>query len=468
MTIELKGFFLPGSSWPSTVYEQEGCRILLPRLSPDGVRQAVDRAMETAADTLPAYSADDLASIFDQTAARWREPSEKRRRISRAIAGLTGLSPEVVEASIEVEQSNCNREDILAAVNRDLGDHRCLDGFVPEDRLGGWTRAIGPKLTGAVLTSNVPGLSYLSIVRALVVKSPLVAKLSRFEPIFGPAWLETLAEVEPRLASCVAMFCWPGSDPELEEAMLEQAEALMVYGGPESIAHYRQAFGRRLRLVEHGHKVGVALIGREALSDERSAEELAQRIALDTAMFDQRACVSPQILFVERGGLPTRSFAALLHAALNRLAEELPRSATTLDTAAGLAQEINLESFAAAQDPGKEILTGAGGIVVHESEPVFQGVLPLRYLRVCPVEGLDEALEIMAPYATTLQNVGLAAEGRALELAEKLARLGASRIVAPGSMHRPSMRWKHDGLAPFASLVRWTDMEMLDSFGGSP
>jgi hypothetical protein len=467
MSIELNGFFLPGFRGRTEPRMIGGCRIHMPVLQADDVRLAVDWLLEAAERTLPGYSTDDLAEIFARTAEQWGQPSEQRRRIALAISGLTGLSPAVVEKSIDVEQSNCRRQDLLAALDRDLGDHRCLDQFVSDERLGGLTRAFGPKLTGAVLTSNVPGLSYLSIVRALMVKSPLAAKLSRFEPIFGPAWLQTLAEVEPPLAECVALFCWPGQQPELEGAMLNQAERLMVYGGPETTAHYREAFGPRLRIIEHGHKLGLGLIGREALNDEASAAWLAERVALDTVMFDQRACVSPQMLFIERGSaVSSKRFASMLSQAMSDLAAELPFGSLSLDAKATLAQELNLEHFAAAQTEEKAVFQGTGCVVVHESEPRFKGVLPTRFLRVCPIDHLESVFELLRPHGQALQNVGLAAGRRAPELAEQLAGIGVSRITALGSMHKPSMRWKHDGLAPFADLVRWTDVEMLDLPGG--
>lgn len=458
-------FHIPGYAGDVMVRTVAGQELLFPRLTPGDVREAVERVRTRGAEVLKAYRADDLARIFEQAARTWRAPSPRRRALAAAMAGLTGLGPEVVEASVAVEQGNCVAQDILAALDRDLGDRRALDGFVHDPRLGNMTRATGYPLVGAVLSSNVPGLSYLPIVRAFMVKTPLAAKLSSREPLFGPAWMETVAGVAPDLAECAALFCWQGgSAPGLEEAMLENAPAMMVYGGPETERHFRKAYGQTKRILVHGHKIGVAMAGREVLGSTAAARNLAGKLALDVAMYGQQACISPQVLYVERGGaVGTEAFAAMVADALAGLEASLPQGELGLDAAAALSQERRLLQFEAGGDPSVRVFIRGGATVVHHGGPGFDSSLPLRFLRVYPLDDLRQVAPLLAPHGRYLQNVGLAAgKDRTLELAEALAASGVSRISGLGAMHKPSMRWKHDGMGPYADMVRWTDMEMLN------
>jgi hypothetical protein len=458
----VKGFYIPGYDGGILSVEAGETRILLPRLTPDDVARAVARLMERGLSVLRTYTTDDLASIFGRVADQWLKPSAEKAAVVGAISDLTGLSPRVVEASINVEQGNSGREAILAALNRDLGDYRALDGFVHDADLGGMTRAVGPDLVAAVLTANVPGLSYLPIVRSLMVKSPLAAKLSTGEPVFGPAWIESLAWLEPPLAECAVLFCWAGGNPDLERQLFAPAQVITLYGGPNAVRELRERIGPHKKILVHGHKIGLVLVGKEALDGKESAVELAGRVALDVAMFDQRACIAPQILYAERGGrVGTEEFASMIAASLERLEHELPPGRMSLDTAATLAQERNLALFEAAQNGSRAVHIQGASTVTHEAGAVFLGVLPTRFLRVCSVDRLEEVFPIIEPHGPALQNAGLAvASGRMLSIAEGLARAGVSHITSPGMMHRPTMRWRHDGMAPFGEMVRWTDIEM--------
>jgi hypothetical protein len=74
---------------------------------------------------------------------------------------------------------------------------------------------------------------------------------------------------------------------------------------------------------------------------------------------------------------------------------------------------------------------------------------------------LHDVIDILRPFSQYLQNVGIEAnDERLAELADKLGAIGVSRVTSPGLMHRPSMRWKHDGISTFSDLVRWIDIEL--------
>jgi hypothetical protein len=464
-TMPLRCFHIPGYAGRLEHTTVAGVDLLWARPTPEDVHRAVDHITTKGADILRAYTVDDLARIFETAARTWLAPSPRRRRLATVLVELTGLGLEVVEASLAVEQGNCLAADILAALDRDLGNRRALDGFVHDPGLGAPTRALGPSLVGAVLSSNVPGLSYLPLVRSLLVKAPLAAKLASREPLFGPAFLESVAEVAPDLAHCVALFCWSGGrEPELEAAMLEAAPVLMVYGGPDTERHFRRTYGETRRIIAHGHKIGLAMIGREALASPEAARDLAKRMALDVAMYGQQACISPQDLYVETGGtVDVPTFAEMLADALAALEATLPQGPLVLDTAAAVAQERCLARFEAAADPRARVFTRAGATVVLHAGLDFASALPARFLRVYPVGDLFQVLPLIAPHGRYLQNAGLAVGvDRRASLVEALARCGLARVCAIGAMYRPSMRWKHDGIGPYAEMVRWTDLEMLE------
>jgi hypothetical protein len=462
MKVKMDGFHIPGFQGETFTRTLPSTRILLPRLTADDVTRATDHLLGRGRDILSTYTTDDLAEIFGMAADFWQHQSDLKMEVIVAISDLTGLSRMVVCRSISVEQGNSSRQDILAAMDRDLGSHHCLDRFTHDPHLRGQARAHGPRLTSAVLTANVPGLSYLPMVRALMVKSPLIAKLASNEPIFGPAWIKSVADIEPPLAECVALCQWQGAHDLLQKAMFEPAEVAILYGGEQTCRSLREVIGPHKKIIEHGHKIGLLMVGDEGLSDLAAARDLARRIALDVAMFDQRACVAPQILYAERNHpVSTLELTALIEEALIDLEKDFPPSTLSVDTGASLAMARNIALFESAQHEKMELFARSSATLIHEKDATFSTVLPTRFLRVCPVDDLAQVVDILRPFESYLQNVGIeSSPAKLAELAEKLSAIGVSRLTRPGLMHRPSMRWKHDGISTFSDLVRWTDIEL--------
>ena len=68
-----------------------------------------------------------------------------------------------------------------------------------------------------------------------------------------------------------------------------------------------------VRFLAYGHKLSFGVIGREMLTAEQAAQ-LVRQAAYGVSVFDQQGCVSPHLLYVERGGagVAQREFADLL------------------------------------------------------------------------------------------------------------------------------------------------------------
>ena len=75
--------------------------------------------------------------------------------------------------------------------------------------------------------------------------------------------------------------------------LTDAVEAVIVYGTDETVTTVKRQVPAKVRVIERGHRISVAIIAEE-FADERTAELLA----LDIARFDQRGCLSPRICFV--------------------------------------------------------------------------------------------------------------------------------------------------------------------------
>jgi hypothetical protein len=196
---------------------------------------------------------------------------------------------------------------------------------------------------------------------------------------------------------------------------------------------------------------------------ERMARDTALAAARAVAIFDQKGCVSPHVIFVEEGGETTPSdWAEMLAVALEEVEDSLPSGPLSPEEGAALQQ------FRGAAELDESL---GRGRVIHGREQApwtvrFRpgGELELsclnRSVTVIPVRDAKEVVDALKPWGPHLQTVGVTGVGgRLRELLEELVRLGVSRVVELGEVPWPSPWWHHDGVGPLQALVRWTDVE---------
>ncbi|MBZ4320472.1 acyl-CoA reductase [Streptomyces huiliensis] len=435
-----------------------------------GEWRAVGEGLRAAHESLRALPVAEIVGAFDETCSRWADRDfVHRARARRDIVAATGFSPEAVDRSLDVELANYRSGTLYRVLRRELGDPGVLEGFRDDVELGGRTLAVGPRVTMVVCSGNVPGLPALSLVRALLVKSAVLLKVAGGEPTFTAHFLRSLAEVNPVLADAVVVTYWPGDDRDALRDAMEQADAVIAYGGDEACAAVRAYLKPHQRYVEHGHKVSVGVLTR-AYVRRVGLGEVARRVAVDVSTFNQHACIAPQAYLVEGGGPSPgiddpgpEDVAEAIAAAMAAYAADCPLGSLPAAEAAGLQMRRAGLAWTAANSPGGAFRRSPG---LDWTVTVVPDLLSLpgagnRTVGVVPVGGVKDVPRALRPIAARLQNVGLGALGDEFgALASEIARLGACRISEPGEMARPSVVWRHDGMPCLSLLVRWCDIEM--------
>ncbi len=437
-----------------------------PRLTPEQLAGVIDRiavARDGYLATLPVLR---VAELLDRAISRWLEPHSAWRHLAeQLLPAVTGYPETVIRKGLAGYLATFRLENTRRLLEDELRDPRFLDEFRPRGAVGGLARAFGPRLTTHVFAGNVPGLPAQSLACALLVKSASLGKVASEEPLFPALFVRSLAEVDERLAACLAVSWWPGGTTELEEVAFDCAEAVIAYGGEAAIDAVKARLPTRTRFVAYGHKLSFGAVGREWLTPER-AEEAALRAGYDLAKYDQQGCLSPHLFYVERGGaVSPRAFAALLAGAMQRYQAAVPRGRISLAEAAAIRElraafefRSDAELF---ESPGDTAWT-----VAYEEDPGFEASCLNRTVRVKPLDDVLGTVELARPVRAYLQTVGLGLDSPRLErLATALGELGVDRVCPLGRMPDPSPAWHHDGRFNLLDLVRWTDLEP-DAGGG--
>jgi len=433
-------------------------RLRVADLTPHTLREALVALRNSARAVLADRPVADIVGAIEAATRRLVEPDAAlREELLSVLPGLTGFSAPMIEVGLERMGAGWTADALRGALQSEFGDLAVLDDFQPRET-GGLQRAFGPQLTVHVFSGNIPGVSVTSLIRALCVKSASFGKTAAGEPYFAVCFARALAEVDAELASCLAVSYWPGGSEDLEAVAFSEAEAVVAYGSDETIRQVACRVPAHVRFIGYPNRVGAAIVSRAALG-RKGAAALAEGAARDVVTFDQQGCVSPHTIFAERGGeVSPLDFARQLAAALEKLAEEIPRG-TLSPGESTLIHQLRAQ----AEVRGATVLAGERGTewtVIAEERAEFQPSPLNRVIHVCEVEELSQALKALEPVGRQLQTVAVAAEPDALtSLAGRLGAIGVSRVVPIGEAAWPAPHWHHDGRFQFLDLVRFVDLE---------
>jgi hypothetical protein len=367
---------------------------------------------------------------------------------------VTNVLPRpVIEANVQMAAAYLNKARLLEYAERNLGDVRVLDEWVPHvDSTGrrSFTRAFPPRLIH-VLPGNSPVVSVQSIALGAMVKAVNLFKMGSSDPFMAVAILRTMLDVDPNhpLPRSMSAVYWRGGDDRVERAVYrpQYFDKIVAWGGGDAINNVIKYLMPGLQLVSFDPKTSISMIGVEAFGSEQVLDEVATRASHDVGMLNQEACVCSRVLFVEGDRSQIDRFCDRLrqklveHSAASGKAPPLPR-----DTA----EEVEALRMMG-EDYGVWGLTDGNGLVVLTEEPAdFHPIH--KTANVVPVKSLKDAFKYIN---VATQTVGVYPPARMPELRDGLASGGAQRLVRLGDAGGQSIGAPHDAMYIMHRFVHW-------------
>ena len=479
----------PGDRFPARLQGRGASPLEYLPLTSGDLERVMTGLREAHGKGLRARPVGEVVEGVDRVARRLMDPGDElRQEALRHLGPQAGFSGPMAETVLDGMARDWTRDRLLALLEAEFSDPGVLDGF--RDRSGGGqTRASGYPLTLHIGAGTVPGVATTSLIRALLVKSAVLLKPGRGDVVLPVVFARGLAEEAPSLSRTVAVVYWPGHSPERTEGddpaltALRGADLVVAYGSDETLREIRDALPLATPFRAYRHRMGVGMVGKEALGAGKGgtgpgggrkvarkvaregavAVAVAREVAMAAALFDQRGCVSPQVVLVEEGGeTKPETFAELLARELEILEEELPSGRGTDEEAAALHQLRGEGEINEAVGRGRVLHGGktAPWTVLYQPGGELQPTCLNRSVRVIPVGSWQDAVERLRPWRPHLQTVGLAGwEGQERRVMDALAALGVSRVTSFSRVPWPPAWWHHDGTGPLRTLVRWMDRE---------
>ena len=391
---------------------------------------------------------DSLAGLFDG----WSDSgSPWRQKLVAMHPAACGFDDGMVAEGLERGLGHWTGSALIELVERELASRALLERSEPP-------LVAGFPLTTVVLAGSIPMPTLLALVLPLVLRSPVLAKCAARDPITAPAVADSLAELDPLLGRCIEIVTSTRGDDACTQALLS-AECVVATGTDSSVHALASKMHATQRFVGYGHRLSLAVLGSEACRPD-VVEEVAARLALDVALWDQLGCLSPIAVWVEGDLAGAERVSDALAAALVDAERRWPRGEIAMEAAAAIARERSEAELRAAAGRPVRVRHGDGTswTIVLESDGQPRAYPLHRFLRVHPVADRGALLSALAPLSPHLAAVAVEGVSRERELAKELAALGASRICRPGELQSPPLGWHHDGRPLLVPLARFCDL----------
>lgn len=277
--------------------------------------------------------------------------------------------------------------------------------------------------------------------------------------MFPGIWALALSKFSV-LGSDVAAVCeWSRTDYERFYAAAENSDAVVAFGGEQSVRAVRETTPWNRPFASHGSTVSLSVISGEELR-HHPVEWLAEHCAYDVALYDQSGCLSPRAIFVE--DLRSRDvdrFVDALHGALVNWEKVLPRRQLSLEDAAALARardEVLLD--AACGGPSRRVSADDDGFLLTVKPAAYFSLGPVnRYADVYLYSDIADVRQVLQSLRGHISTVGVVDLRR--PIAELISDLRVSRVCEVGKMQRPPLAWCLDGYRPLQKMLRFQSVQ---------
>ncbi|MFJ8162236.1 acyl-CoA reductase [Streptomyces sp. NPDC096136] len=407
-----------------------------------GLPAAVEAALATVLET------ETVLAACDALATALCDPAHPVR------ARLAAHLPEGEDPAVLAELGGLlGRRELTRKLRRELGSATPgrLDRADPRETVYEAWAPVG--LVAHIAPGNAATVAPLSIVEGLLAGNVNVLKTSGADTLLTQHLMAELAGFDPTgaLAARVIVLRFPSSRQEWLRLMCAPADAVAVWGGEGAVEGVAAHVPAGCRLVEWGHRISFAYLTGDAWSDAGTLDALAD----DVCLYEQQACSSPQVVYLDTGDEAevfafAERFAAVLAARPPAAGSAAGAAAaggtdpaeaaelTTTELVARLEEHLGLTRVFAAPDGSWRVMADTRSPLT--ASPLHRSV----WVKPLPRERLIATLRPMRRY---LQTAGLAgSRSDVAELSRTALAAGVTRVTPVGAMQASYAGEPHDGV----------------------
>ena len=416
-----------------------------------------------------APSQDEIMAVFSRLSAAWADPMyQKRRQALDVLTRTSDLGVEFIKVVLEEFAKIIAPSYLLDKIEGELGSADIQGKLDPQRQDVRYI--IQP--SGQVLhvaSGNVFLAGIESLVSGIITRNINFLKMSTDDREFPVIFAESIREfdkekvITPRLA----VLWWHGGDEAIEGLFKQNMDRIVFWGGTEALQNWERNLAESAVLVRHGPKISFGIVSKAGLADAELSG-LTDNIAMDIAIWEQRACNCPQMIFVEKSVSDNemKNFIDSLSGSLQKMHNMFPPTSRSDDEYVEILKTREL-AMAGHLVTGKPvsvigpktldwtiIFEKESGIGEVELSPLNRTILIKRY------SSLKALIELLNEHSSYLQTVGCCLDKTEIpEYAIKLSSMGVTRLCPFGVMAIPTAGTPHDGSFALRDLTRFTVVE---------
>ena len=234
------------------------------------------------------------------------------------LAATNPLPRRVVENLYRTAPLLLTRESLESMVTANFSQPEALDGWVTRvDKHGnqGHLRAFPPRMVH-MLAGNAPAGCIASIAQGALVKAINLFKMPSSDPFTTVAVLRTMADIDARhpVVQSMSAVYWAGGDEIVESTIYRPQffDRIVAWGGGPAILNVIKYLGPGIQLISFDPKSSISMVGREVFASAETVAQVAERVAADTTVFNQEACLASRFVFIEGDRSEVEQFCAEL------------------------------------------------------------------------------------------------------------------------------------------------------------
>ncbi len=413
----------------------------------DSIRE---RILSMDQDSIHDITLNSIVAFLQKVSQLWHDPEyELRKMLVSYGPRISGQTSEMYKHNIGVFLQMISFKNYMVdTVEFELGDKRILDEWISKENAEIHAEPLGRVLH--IISGNVALVGLYSIVRGLMTKNVNIVKLSQKDFLASYLFIKSMYDVDPEhpVTKAVSAVYWNKDDMENIDYFTSAANGMVVWGGHDTIITYKQKCPIGCEFIEYGPKRGLQIID----NSEGNDMQLAYNVARDVSVFDQEACLSPQLILVKGGDV--RRFCFMLFKGLRDYNFLWPGSSHPSDHYIQMNYILRSHEY-------------LGNLALTDDERNYMVVLlddttdlkfehPLgRTIFVKEIKEIDDCFRYIDKY---VQTVGIAPKSLAREIRDRLTRCGVTRISNIGEVEMPREGLVHEGIS-MARLVRLVGMD---------
>lgn len=419
--------------------EEEEIEVLLPEVSDNDINK-----IKSSPRDIHSMHVDDIISFYSKVGELWRNKNYPLRKDAVTLASqVTGYHKAMIEHSYDFLCRLLSKEYLEHLIDAELRDRRFMDEWIKVKEAFVHAQPRGRILH--ILAGNAPEIGPLSMVRGNLTKNVNIIKLSRGDPVTSLYLALSFKDVDEDnpITKTTSVLYWEGGS-EIGDKFIEMSNVICVWGGKEAVESIRRKSKYGTQLIEFGPRRSMQLIGKEAF---KNLKEVTDRVAHDLVLYDQEACHSPQLAFIEGNA---EKFCESLAISLEEEGKRLPKGYVPLEKHAQISHEKAIAKFY-----GEKVYSPKGTewtlIISNDVKRTISHPLS-RTLYVFKIKDMKEALKHIDE---SVQTVAVYPEEKIKELRDVLTLKGVDRVTHLGKMGYFALGAPHDGIYPLSHMIRW-------------